>query len=173
MDANSRREAILSKLQNTGGPVSAAALAAEFSVSRQVIVGDIALLRAAGHNITATPRGYFFSEPVRGIIRKIACNHTAEQMRSELEIMVDNGCIVKDVIVEHAVYGEITAALSISSRFDVAEFIRKTEEAGAQPLSRLTGGVHLHTLVCPDDAAFNRVCKTLESVGILYKEAEL
>ena len=30
-------------------------------------------------------------------------------MKEELQIMVDNGCAVLDVVVEHAVYGELTA----------------------------------------------------------------
>jgi len=169
MDAAKRREGILAMLEKSGGPVSAAALAGDFSVSRQIIVGDVALLRAAGCEISATPRGYVLASPERGIVRKIACVHTAAQMSEELNIMVDNGCTVRDVAVEHPVYGEIVGALALSSRYDVAEFIRKTEDARAEPLSRLTGGVHLHTLLCPDEAAYERVIRALAEKGFLYK----
>jgi len=58
MEAQERREKIARRLEQADGPVSATALAKEFSVSRQIIVGDVALLRAAGLDIAATPRGY-------------------------------------------------------------------------------------------------------------------
>ena len=58
MRAEERRQAIRELLQNSKQPVSASVLAARFAVSRQIIVGDIALLRAAGADISATPRGY-------------------------------------------------------------------------------------------------------------------
>ena len=47
MDAQERRQAIARRLERARSPVSATALAREFSVSRQIIVGDVALLRAA------------------------------------------------------------------------------------------------------------------------------
>ena len=58
MDAASRRQAILDRLRTADRPVSASLLAAEQNVSRQIIVGDIAILRAGGAEISATPRGY-------------------------------------------------------------------------------------------------------------------
>ena len=48
MNAGTRRERLMELLEGAEGPVSAAALARTLSVSRQIIVGDIALLRAAG-----------------------------------------------------------------------------------------------------------------------------
>ena len=57
ISAQERRRAVARALEEADGPVSAAALAERFSVSRQIIVGDIALLRAAGADISATPRG--------------------------------------------------------------------------------------------------------------------
>ena len=48
MEAASRRQAILDRLRTADRPVSASALAAGLNVSRQIIVGDIALLRADG-----------------------------------------------------------------------------------------------------------------------------
>ena len=46
MDAQERRQAIARRLERARSPVSATALAREFSVSRQIIVGDVAILRA-------------------------------------------------------------------------------------------------------------------------------
>ena len=56
MEASARRKAISAALAAADAPVSASALAARFSVSRQVIVGDIALLRAAGADISGRRR---------------------------------------------------------------------------------------------------------------------
>ena len=57
MNAKERREAILARLKGETGPVSATVLAKEHGVSRQIVVGDIALLRASGEPISATPGG--------------------------------------------------------------------------------------------------------------------
>ena len=41
------------------------------------------------------------------------------------------------------------------------------EEHGARPLSALTGGIHLHTVRCPDEKTFRRVRKSLEAENFL------
>ena len=170
MEAAQRRAAILSKLEQADRPVSAAALAREFAVSRQIIVGDIALLRAGGVDVAATPRGYVLPRESAALIRTVACVHDREGMARELEIMVDNGCQVVDVVVEHPIYGQLTGQLHLSSRYDVQEFSRSISESSAKPLSDLTGGIHLHTLRCPSEAAFQRVRSALEAEGFLLKE---
>ena len=167
MSGEERRQAIASCLAGGAGPISATALARGLGVSRQIIVGDVALLRAGGLDITATPRGYVLRRDSAGMRRVVACAHRGEDMARELEIMVDQGCTVEDVVVEHPVYGQLTGPLCLSSRYDVAEFIRKVEENAARPLSDLTGGVHLHTLRCPSEDAFQRVLGGLEEAGFL------
>lgn len=171
MQAEERRRAILDSLRNTDTPVSATALARRFSVSRQIIVGDIALLRAGGEEILATPRGYCFQKPGQGLTRRVAVRHSPEDMEEELNTMVDQGCTVADVIVEHPLYGQLTGALQLSSRYDVAQFIRRSRSADAMPLSRLTDGIHLHTLLCPSEDAFRRVTALLREQGILLEES--
>ena len=168
MDAQERRQAIARRLEGASGPVSAAVLAREHSVSRQIIVGDIALLRAGGMDIAATPRGYVLPAPAAGLVRTLACRHRADQMEEELNAMVDQGCTVLDVIVEHPVYGQLTGQLPLSSRYDVGQFLQKVSRSGARPLSALTGGVHLHTILCPDEAAWHRVRAALDQAGFLY-----
>ena len=84
--------------------------------------------------------------------------------------MVDNGCAVLDVIVEHPVYGQLTGALQLASRYDVQQFIRRAD--AAQPLSLLTEGVHLHTLSCPGEDAFARVVEELDRAGFLLRREE-
>lgn len=167
MTASQRREAILAALARAEGPVSAGTLAGRFGVSRQVIVGDVALLRAGGAAVTATARGYVAEREQAEPVRRVACRHTAGDMERELQIMVDNGCTVLDVIVEHPVYGQLTGALQLSSRYDVRQFILRAN--AAQPLSLLTEGVHLHTLSCPDEAAFGRVRGELAGAGFLLE----
>ena len=114
MLAEERRQTILELLQQSSIPISAGTLASRFSVSRQVVVGDIALLRATGAEITATPRGYVMQRSPAGLIRQIACRHDAAGTEAELNSIVDQGCTVLDVIVEHPVYGQITGSLQLA-----------------------------------------------------------
>ena len=168
MDSDTRRKALAEYLGRARSPVSAAALAREFSVSRQIIVGDVALLRAGGLEVTATPRGYLLPQPPAGVARTFACRHRGDQMELELNAIVDQGCTVLDVIVEHPIYGQLTGPLRLSSRYEVAQFVARCQDQAAAPLSQLTEGVHLHTVRCPDRQAADRVREALERLGLLY-----
>ena len=169
MDGVQRRAAIAQCLRRAAKPVSAAALAREFSVSRQIIVGDVALLRAGGLDIAASPRGYLLSKSATGLRRTLACRHGFDQMEEELNAIVDQGCTVADVIVEHPIYGQLTGALELSSRYEVGLFVRRCREQAAAPLSQLTEGIHLHTVVCPDEEAFGRARDALKELGVLLE----
>ena len=168
MNSTQRRNFILQALREADKPLSAAVLAAQLSVSRQIIVGDVALLRAAGEDVTATARGYVLGGG-QGQRRTVACCHPADAMERELELMVDYGCTVEDVTVEHPVYGQITCRLDVSSRYEVKEFVNKVAAESAKPLSDLTGGIHLHNLSCPDDRAFECLLEALRSEGFLVE----
>ncbi len=168
MTSHDRRKAILSQLQTASTPISATALAAELGVSRQIIVGDVALLRAGGVDIQATPRGYVLAAEPAGVTAVLACVHDGARMERELTLMVDYGAEVLDVIVEHPVYGQLTGPLCLRSRYDVAQFLTKAE--GAAPLSALTDGIHLHTVRCPDETALRRVTAALKAEGFLLAE---
>lgn len=172
MQAEERRQAILEYLRQSNRPVSAGFLAERFSVSRQAVVGDVALLRAAGADISATPRGYVILKAGQGLTRRVACRHDAAGMEAELNAMVDQGCSVLDVIVEHPVYGQLTGSLQLSSRYDVSLFLARCAQSDARPLSDLTGGVHLHTLSCPGEDAFRRVREALGALGVLWEGEE-
>lgn len=169
MDGQARREEILRRLGEGSAPVSAASLARTLGVSRQVIVGDVALLRAAGHPISATPRGYV-KERAPGLTRTLACIHPPQGMEAELNALVDTGCEVVDVVVEHPLYGQLTGPLQLSSRYEVRQFLDRCGRADAQPLSNLTEGIHLHTLSCPGEDAFRQVLRALEDLGILLTD---
>ena len=156
MTASERRQQIARLLSASQAPIRATTLSQ----------GDIALLRAAGQEITATARGYVIPAQ-NGLLRRIACIHSAEETRDELDAMVDCGCTVVDVIVEHPVYGQLTAPLHLSSRLDVDQFMKRMD--GAAPLSQLTGGVHLHTLSCPDETAYEHLLQLLRQRGFLVE----
>ncbi|MGN0563206.1 MAG: transcription repressor NadR [Candidatus Heritagella sp.] len=169
-----RREKILQELQRANGPVSASALARQFSVSRQIIVGDIALLRASNVDILATPRGYILQkkEAHSGTCYTIACRHDEEGIRRELYTVVDLGGEVVDAIIEHPVYGQLTGPLHVASRFDADLFMERLARHQAEPLCRLTNGVHLHTLRCPNGETFQRITAALREQGILFEKEE-
>lgn len=167
MNAVNRRENIIRTLRQAADPVSAASLASALGVSRQIIVGDIALLRASGEKITSTPRGYVLSEGGTSVYT-LACVHGVEDTEKELNIMVDNGCKVLTVSVEHPVYGLLTGELQLANRYDVRQFVEKLQSGEVRPLSALTGGVHLHTLSCLDNECFERTRSQLEREGLLY-----
>ena len=171
MNAAQRREAIQERLSGATAPVSASTLAAQLGVSRQIVVGDVALLRAGGAQIDATPRGYQLHPAQKGYVGILACVHsTEEEMRTELYTIVDQGGIVVDAAVENSLYGELRGNLNLASRYDVDLFIQQAADTPECLLSRMTGGVHLHTLRCPDEASFHRVEAALDAKGLLYRK---
>lgn len=173
MDAAQRRQKILELLRKNDQPVSASTIAAEFHVSRQIIVGDIALLRAANAAISATPRGYILQENANAdeFIHTIACRHSRENLLQELYTIVDNGGGLLDVIVEHPVYGQISGQLHIFSRYDADAFAEKLEKYDAIPLLNLTNGVHLHTISCHCEEAYQRILSALKAKGFLFEKS--
>lgn len=171
MNAATRRERIIKLLTELDTPLSATAIASQFSVSRQVIVGDIALLRASGAQIIATPRGYRLEQSSSsGIETEIVCIHDADRLAEELYTVVDLGGAIVDVTVEHSVYGQLCAPLHIFSRFDADALLDKLKAANAQPLCALTDGIHLHRLRCPNQAVQTRVLDALRAKGLLFQK---
>ncbi len=171
MTTEERRKHVLEKLNSAVNPISASSLASVFNVSRQIIVGDIALLRAQGYDINSTPRGYLIEKNTGdGLIKTIICKHDLSLTEKELNACVDFGCKVINVIIEHPIYGQLTGELMISSRYDVKQFIDKVNTDKVHSLSELTNDFHIHTLKCPNEEAFNKLCNELDSLGILVNE---
>ena len=170
MNANERRQKIIECLKQSRQAVSASSLASQLDVSRQIIVGDIALLRAEGIKIEATPRGYRMEAIAERPRRCFACVHEIDDMAEELYCIVDNGGYVVDVIVEHPIYGQIIGSLRLASRYDVDQFMQKVREAKASILSQLTGGIHLHTVEAEDAACFERIEAALAEQGYLVRK---
>ncbi len=167
-----RRALELEWLHGSSQPLSAASLAQRLGVSRQVIVQDVAILRAAGHDILATARGYLLPvRPAPGTVREVlALQHRPEETTEELNILVDYGLKVVDVVVEHPLYGEIRGLLMLESREDVRRFVEEVEQHRASLLSTLTGGLHLHTVEAPRAELIAKARVELASRGFLAGE---
>ncbi|AZU63482.1 transcription repressor NadR [Neobacillus mesonae] len=167
-----RRRFILQLLKDSSHPITGSELAEKTNVSRQVIVGDITLLKARGEPIIATSQGYMFLQQRTGNVvyeRTIACRHNLAETEKELNIIVDYGVTVKDVKIEHAIYGDLTASIMVSNRQEVKQFIEKLKTTKAPLLSELTGGIHLHTLTAATESALDKAEAALYKEGILLE----
>ncbi len=170
MSAEERRAQIERLLAEASEPVNAASLADLLGVTRQVIVSDVALLRAKGVRVAATPRGYLLNpEQPAGIPIQIVCRHSPDETAEELYTIVDNGGAVTGVAVEHSLYGRISAEMHLYCRRDVQEFMERSQAEDVHLLSDLTDGLHLHTVVCPSQQACKYVLDALRRKGFLLE----
>ncbi|MBO0460527.1 MULTISPECIES: transcription repressor NadR [Enterococcus] len=172
IEGETRRKEIIETLANADKPVSASKFATRFGVSRQIIVGDIALLRAAGEGIVATARGYLLEDEQdqAGLISKIAVQHQREQTEEELQLIVAHGGEILDVIVEHPLYGELTGMLHIKTEEDIRSFMKRYRKSQASLLSELTDGIHLHTIRYSNEQVLQQIKQGLAEAGILFEE---
>lgn len=171
MTGEDRRNEIVERIRNSETPVSGRALAAAFDVSRQVIVQDIALIRAAGHNILSTNRGYIINEP-KAVRRVFKVRHTDDQLEEELNAIVDLGGRVRDVMVNHRVYGRLTADFDISSRRKAAEFLADIRNGKSSPLKNITSDYHYHTIEADSEQTLDMIASMLKEKGFLVEEKQ-
>lgn len=172
MLGDERRNELLTLLKNAKAPITGTELAKHANVSRQVIVNDMNLLKARNEPIIATSQGYVYlniDDTNKIYERKIVSVHTADQAEDEMLTIVDCGVTIKSVIVDHPVYGEITASMMISNRLDVQNFIEQVKDTGANYLSVLTNGTHLHVLSAPTIEQLDRAEQLLRSKGYLIE----
>ena len=172
MDAEERRGQIITLLKDSSKPISGTKLAKRLSVSRQVIVQDIALLRAGNKNILSTNKGYLLYDdhaPEKTYRRTVRVRHTNDQILDELYTIVDYGGRVRDVVVEHDIYGQITVDLIINNRQDADEFVRRLQANQTRPLNELTYGYHYHTIEAEKEAYLDRIEEKLNEKGYLIK----
>lgn len=172
MNQKDRKQAILKLLRDKEEPVPGSELAAYFSVTRQVIVKDIALLKAEGTPIYATIRGYQIEKKQsrNTVIRQISVCHDAESIEKELEIIVDLGGHVLSTAIEHPVYGKLGEGLHIKSRRDIQNFLAKVKATECAPLLCLTKGRHTHKIETDDEDTMNAVLTALKEAGYLLSE---
>lgn len=165
-----RRTSITKLLNNINRPIKGVELANKFNVTRQVIVKDIAILRAEGNRIIATPDGYILNIENERVKSIVAVNHQSDRLNEELAIVIKYGGIIEDVIVEHPLYGEIKANLRIKTLNDLNKFIENFKDKNAKPLSVITNGVHLHTISTERESDIECIKKELKEKGFLLSE---
>ena len=150
MNKEKRLQEIISKLRASGEAMTGAALADACHVSRQIIVQDIALLKASNYMIISTNKGYLLVDPP-GKQRVFRVSHNNDQIADELYTIVAAGGRIIDVFVKHKIYGEIRVELSLASRSDVDDFVMSMVEGKKKPLMKLTDEDHFHTVEASSD----------------------
>lgn len=166
MNGEERRNQIIHILEMGKKPVSGAQLSKTLSVSRQVIVQDMAIIRANGYDIMATNRGYILY--TAGEIQRVfKVHHDDNQIEEELLSIVDFGGKVKDVFVFHKVYGVIKAELNINSRRDVKNYMEQIRSGKSAPLKNVTSGYHYHTVLADSMETLDLIQEKLQEDGFL------
>ena len=165
-EGEKRRSQIIKILKDSKSPVSGTKLAKVLKVSRQVIVQDIALIRASGYDIISTNRGYIIQEPlVRERIFKV--NHTDEQLEEELYSIIDLGGTVVNVMVNHRVYGHMEAELRINSRRKVEAFMEDIRSGKSSPLKNITSNYHYHKVAADSEETLDLIEEALRQKHFL------
>ena len=170
MSSNERREKLLQILKKSDKPVKGSELSAELQVSRQVVVKDIALLRASGLEIIATSNGYIVLDSVKNEFKTKCKNHNSDdELYDELQTIIDLGGKVKDVIVEHPTYGVLKADLNVATNRDLRNFMQKAATNEFKQLSVLSPDYHIHTIEVDNDEIFEEIQKELKLKNILFE----
>ena len=166
MNTAQRRTEILKLLQQEEKPVAARAMASQFGVSRQVIVQDMAVIRAATPGILSTTRGYVIQQD-SSCVREFKVRHESDQTAEEMNLIVDCGGRVKNISISHRVYGRVTAEMDIRSRQDVNEFVQAINSSHSSVLSSATSGYHYHLIEASSQERLDLIGEQLEKAGFL------
>jgi transcriptional regulator of NAD metabolism len=168
MDGNERREKLIELLRASKKPITGGELSQLLGVSRQVIVQDIALLRATDIDILSTTKGYLLYQSEESKYQRIIhVKHSTEDIEDELCTIVDNGGKVLDVHVIHEIYGHIVTELIIRNRNDVYDFVKQVKEKKIVPLKELTAGTHHHTIEADSEETLDKVEEALKEKNYL------
>ena len=170
MTGEQRRNEIRQMLKSAQEPLSGTALAGALHVSRQVIVQDIALMRAEQLPIVSTNKGYLLrSDAVRASQPKrvFFVRHSTEQVMEEFMTVIDLGGRILDVAVEHDLYGPIRVDLLIENARDAADFVERLAACRDNPLKVLTDDCHFHTVAAPSEKLLDLIEGELRSRGFL------
>ena len=168
MKAEERRKEILALAGNSDNALPAAILAEKLGVSRQVIVQDIAMLRANGYDIISTNRGYILGTK-KSATRVFKCRHTFDEIVDEGYLIINLGGRVEDVSVNHRLFGRIAARLELYSATHVEELYRSLRSGASKPLMAVTDGYHYHTVTAPDEDTLDRIEGALRERGFLIE----
>jgi len=171
MKGNERRECILKRLQWADFPISASVFAEEFGVSRQIIVQDIARLRATGVQISSLARGYILEHkpPCEKVFKNI---HSDDDVEKELNLIVDLGGVIEDIFVYHKYHGVVSARMNIRTRDDVKNFMENVTSGKSGMLENVTSGYHYHTVTAKDKETLKLIEDKLWENGFLAPLSE-
>ncbi len=168
MTGEERRKYIVDKIKSSEKPISGTKLAELCEVSRQVIVQDVALIRASGYDIMSTNRGYIIQEQ-QSFRRTFKVQHTEDQVEDEMNSIVDLGGKLINVCVNHRVYGRMEAELNVGSRRKVAEFMDDIRNGKSSPLMKITSNYHYHTVEAESEEILDEIEQMLDKKGILIR----
>ena len=149
MTGPERRTAIINQIKTSSAPVPGKALAAQYEVSRQVILHESHLVE-----------------------RIFKVKHTDDQVEDELYTIVDLGGRVRNVMVNHRVYGHMEASLNINSRRNAAEFIDDIRSGKSTPLKNITSNYHYHVVEADSEKTLDMIQEALEEKGFLLEQEE-
>ena len=166
MKTAERRNAILKLFQNAEEPVAARKLAERYGVSRQVIVQDMAVIRAYTPGIISTTKGYVMEQEPR-CVREFKVRHKQSDAAKELNLIVDCGGRVCNISISHRVYGRVSAEMDIRSRQDVTEFIAALNDSQSTVLSTATSGYHYHLVEAASEERLDLIEMHLKEAGLL------
>lgn len=166
MKAETRRKEIIASLTGLDSPMSASKLAESLNVSRQIIVQDIAILRASGYKIQSLARGYLL-ENEKAFARVLKTIHSDDEVEDELNTIIDFGGIVKDVFIYHKAYGRVSAPMNIKTRNDIKSFIKDIQTGKSTPLKNVTAGFHYHTVIADSEEILKDIENALWEKGYL------
>ena len=156
MNGEERRSEIVKILTKADKIISASKIAEMFGVSRQVIVQDVALLRANGYEITSLARGYVINKS-SSCEKVFKVTHSDEDAGRELNLIVSLGGTVKDVFVYYKIYGIVKASLNIKTHSDVDAFLEGIASGKSSLLKNITAGYHYHTVTASNEEILDKV----------------
>ena len=169
MKGKERRKEIVALIMSATEPVSGSALSERLGVSRQIIVQDIAVLRAEGYDVLSTHQGYVIAKgPFAERVFKL--RHTSEQTEDELTTIVSLGGTVVNVFVWHKVYGKVEANLNIFSDRSIAQFMDGIKSGKSKELMHITEGYHYHTVRADSEAVLDKIGAVLDEKGYIVPE---
>lgn len=170
MNGNERRECIRKDLKKSLKAIKGSDLAKKYGVSRQVVVQDIALLRAVGEQIISTADGYiYFSFHMNRPKRVFNLKHESADIDKELTAILENGGSLLNVFINHPIYGDIVADMIIENEEQKREYIEKCENVDFTPLMALTDNVHFHTVEANSEGELNDIEEALTKLGFLVE----
>ncbi len=172
MDREKRIQYIRQRLAEAKGPVRGSDLAEACQVTRQVIVGDIAHMRAAGQTIVASPRGYRMIPPKeKGFKALLSSSLGIDQLRDELYTIVDLGGAVLDLSVEHGFYGYLRMAMNVHTRGDADRYLSDLRRKRSTALTNLKDGIHRYLVETKTAETMNAIRSALSRLDEKYGQA--